>query len=216
MRKAKKPLSSSGACGMNSRYQRSTSADALQRPEHRPGVEVLDRVQPEEERGDDAEVAAAAAQRPEEIGVLRLAGGDEAAVGEHDVGLEQIVDGQPELAREVAQPAAEGDAADAGGGDDAARRGQPEGVGGVVQIAQRRAALDAGGAGLGIDADPVHRREVDDQPVVDRCPGRGRCGRRRGWRRAGRCSRAKLTAAMTSATSAQRAISAGRLSIIAL
>ena len=105
-------------------------------------------MQPEEERGDDAEVAAAAAQRPEEIGVLRLAGGDEAAVGQHHVGLEQVVDGQAELAGEVAEPAAEGDAADAGGGDDAAGGGQPEGVGGVVQIAQRARRPRRGRCGL--------------------------------------------------------------------
>ena len=30
-----------------------------------------------------------------------------------------------------------------------------------------RAAFDPGGAGHRVDADPVHRREIDDQPVVD-------------------------------------------------
>ena len=113
-------------------------------------------MQPEEEGGDDPEVATAAPQRPEEIRVLLLAGGDEAAVGEDDVGLEQIVDRQAELAGEMADTAAEGDAADAGRGDDAARGRQPEGVRGVVQIAEQRAPFDAGGARLGIDADPVH------------------------------------------------------------
>ena len=137
MRKAKKPLSSSGAWGMKSRYQRSTSAERSSGQSIGPPATVLDRVQLEAERGDDAEVAAAAAQRPEEIGVLLLVRRDEAAVGEHDVGLEQIVDGQAELAGEMADAAAEGDAADAGGGDDAARRGQTEGVRGVVQIAQQ-------------------------------------------------------------------------------
>ena len=99
--------------------------------------------------------------------LLLLAGGDEAAVGEDDVGLEQVVDGQSELAGEMADAAAEGDAADAGGGDDAAGRGQAEGVGGMVEIAQHGAGLDAGGARHRIDADAVHRREVDHQPVVD-------------------------------------------------
>ncbi len=93
-------------------------------------------MQLEQKRGDDAEVAAAAAQRPEEIGVLRFTGGDETAVGQDHVGLQQIVDGQPELAREVADPAAEGDAADAGGGDDAARGCQSESVGGVMEVTQ--------------------------------------------------------------------------------
>ena len=107
-------------------------------------------------------------KRPEEIGVLRLARRDEATVGQHDVGLEQIVDGQPQLTGEMADAAAEGDAADPGGGDDAAGGGQPEGMRRVVQFPQLRAPLDTGGAGCRVDADPVHRGEIDDQPVVDR------------------------------------------------
>ena len=70
VRKAKKPLSSSGAWAMKSRYQRSTSAAWSSVPEHRPGVDGADGVQPEQERGDDAEVAAAAAHGPEQIRVL--------------------------------------------------------------------------------------------------------------------------------------------------
>ena len=104
-------------------------------------------MQLEEEGGHHAEVAAAAAQRPEEIGVFRLAGRDEAAVGQHDVGLEQIVDGQPELAGEMTDAAAEGDAADPGGGDDAAGGAQTEGVGGMVQIAQLAPRLRHGPCG---------------------------------------------------------------------
>ena len=71
-----------------------------------------------------------------------LVGRDEAAVGQDDVGLEQVVDREPELAGQVADAAAEGDAADAGGGDDAARRRQTEGVGGMVEVAEQGAALD--------------------------------------------------------------------------
>ena len=97
-------------------------------------------MQPEEERGDDAEVAAAAANRPEEVGVLVCAGRHEAAVGQHHVGFEQVVDRQTALAGQVAEAAAEGEAADAGGRDDAARRGQAEGVGGVVDVAPGAAA----------------------------------------------------------------------------
>ena len=57
----------------------------------------------------------------------------------------------------------------------------PKACGGVVQVAQQRAALDPGGARDGIDADAVHRREIDHQPVVDGAQARRRCGRRRGW-----------------------------------
>ena len=46
---------------------------------------------------------------------------DERAVGQDDLGLEQVVDGQAVLAGEVADAAAEREAADAGGGDDPAR-----------------------------------------------------------------------------------------------
>ena len=64
-------------------------------------------MQAEEERGDHAEIAAAAAHRPEEVRVLLDAGGDEVAVRQHDVHFEQVVDGEAALACEVAEPAAE-------------------------------------------------------------------------------------------------------------
>ncbi len=44
-----------------------------------------DRVERELEADDDAEIAAAAAQRPEEIAVFLFAGGDELAVGGDDI-----------------------------------------------------------------------------------------------------------------------------------
>ncbi len=123
-------------------------------------------MEPEEERGDDAEVAAAAAHRPEQVRVLVRAGRHEPPVGQHDVGLEQVVDGQAALAGQVAEAAAEREPADAGGGDDAAGRGEAEGVGGVVDVAPGAAAADARGPGGRIDPDALHRREVDDEPVV--------------------------------------------------
>ncbi len=59
------------------------------------------------ERRDDAEVAAAAAQRPEQILVFCLARDEEPAVGRHDVGRDQVVARQAERAREISDPAAE-------------------------------------------------------------------------------------------------------------
>ena len=126
----------------------------------------------EQEAGDHAEVAAAAAQRPEQVRILLRAGGDEAAVGEHHVGLEQVVDGQPVLAGQVAGAAAEGQARDAGGRDDAERHRQAEGMRRVVDVARRAARLDANGAVRRVDADPLHHRQVDDQPVVDAAEAR--------------------------------------------
>src|SRR5688500_11932015 len=75
------------------------------------------------------------------------------AVGEEAVGLVRVVARQAEPAREVAEPAAEREAADAGGGDDAARRGQAVRVGGAVDLAPRAAAADANGPGDGVDLD---------------------------------------------------------------
>ncbi len=124
-------------------------------------------LQRERERDDDAEVAAAAAQRPEEVGQLRLAGAHEPAVGEHHVGRDQVVDRQAAAAGEVAEPAPEGDAADAGRGDDPARQRQAERLRGVVDVAEQRAAEHAGHARGRVDDHPAHGGEVDHHAVVD-------------------------------------------------
>ena len=51
-------------------------------------------------------------KRPQEVTVLAFAGGHEAAVGQHHVGLDEVVAGQAILARKVAVPAAKGQAGD--------------------------------------------------------------------------------------------------------
>ena len=162
-------------------------AGVLLIPGDRPGEDHAHRVQLEQEAGDDAEIAAAAAQRPEQVGVLLLAGGDEAAVGEHDIGLEQIVDGQAIFARQIAVPAAQRQAGDAGGGNDARRHGQPEGMawrGRHRPGCNRRQPAPCG---------PQDRRARPSSATGRspgrrrRCQARVRCGRRRGWRCAGRC-----------------------------
>ena len=110
-------------------------------------------MQAEGERGDDAEVAAAAADRPEQVGVLVGARADALAAGQHELGLEQVVDRQAALAGQVAEAAAEGQAADAGRRDDPARRGEAVLVGGGVDLAPGAAAADADGPGLRVDLD---------------------------------------------------------------
>ena len=165
------------------------------------------------ELGDDPEVAAAAAQAPEEVGVLRLARLDELALGGDEVDGEQLVDRQPVLALQPADAAAERQAGDAGVGDDPARRREPERLGLAVELAPEHAGLRPRRARLRIDADALHRPEVDDDAAVADRHGPGSCGRRLGRRPGGRCSVANLTAAITSAAPAQRAISAGKRSI---
>ena len=176
---------------------------------------MLHRVRLEQEARHHAEIAAAAAQRPEQIGILRLARRDEAAVGQHDVGLEQVVDGEAVLARQIAGAAAERQAGDAGGRDDAERHGQPEGVGGVVDVARRAARLDAHRPVRRIDAHALHHRQIDDQAVVAAAEA-GAVVAAAADRDQQALLAAKFTAAMTSATSTQRAISSGRLSIMPL
>ena len=119
----------------------------------------------EEEARDDAEVAAAAAKRPEEIRMLRGIRGDEPAVGEDDVGLEQIVDSQPVLARQVAGAATQREPGDAGASNDAERHREAEGVRRMVDRpgVQPGPTRTAGGR---IDPHALHWREVDDEPVV--------------------------------------------------
>jgi hypothetical protein len=65
--------------------------------DHAAQHDRADRVQLELEGGDDAEVATAAAQRPEEVLVLGRACPEEAAIGGDDIGGEQVVAGEAVL-----------------------------------------------------------------------------------------------------------------------
>src|SRR5581483_10762541 len=97
-----------------------------ERPEDRAAVDGADRVAAEQERGHHAEVAAAAAHGPEEVPVLARARRDEAAVGQDQVNLEQVVDREPVPARQVSDAAAQREPADAGGRDEPARHREAE------------------------------------------------------------------------------------------
>ena len=151
---------------MNSRKNRRTVAGVVQLEEHRAAVDVLDRVDPELEGGHHPEVAATAAQRPEQVGVLVLAGHQELAVGGHDIGRDQVVARQPVAAGQVADAAAQGEPTDAGRGDDPAGGGQPEGVGRGVEVPPGGAAFGSCRPGRRVDAHLPHARQVDDHTVV--------------------------------------------------
>ena len=74
------------------------------------------REEPKAKRRDHAELAAAAAtQRPEQVGVLLVVALDDAPVGQHDPGADQLIAGQPVLAAEDPEATAEGQAGDADG-----------------------------------------------------------------------------------------------------
>ncbi len=145
----------------------------VERPERRAGDDRAHRVQPVAELGDDAEVAAAAADRPEQVRVLVGAGGDLRAVGEDDVRAEQVVDREAVLAGQVADAAAERQSADAGGAQDAERRGHADLGRGGVDLGQGRASSDGDRASGRVDRDRRQRREVDHDAVVDRAEAGG-------------------------------------------
>ena len=97
------------------------------------------RMEPELEGGDDAEIAAAAAQSPKEVRVLGVAGAHKLPVGGDDVGRDEIVDRQSEFARGPAEAAAERQAGDAGRRVDAGRRRKAEFLRLAVEVGERRA-----------------------------------------------------------------------------
>jgi hypothetical protein len=123
-------------------------------------------MEPQRERRHDAEVAAPAAERPEQVRVLILARGDDAAVRQHDLRGQQVVDREPVLAGEIPVPSAERQPAHPGRRDDPRGRRKPERVGGAVEIGQQRSTLDRRRPSAGIDADLPHPAQIDHEPLV--------------------------------------------------
>src|SRR6476469_5970211 len=109
-------------------------------------------MEPVLEGRDDPKVAAAA-QAPEQVGVLTLARGHEAAVGGDAVRRDQVVAGKAVLALEPADAAAERQARDAGARDGAAGGREAERLRLAVELAPRQARLRAHGARVRVDAD---------------------------------------------------------------
>ena len=88
------------------------STSGRRRQEERAAKDGLDRVQLELEAGDDAEVAAAPADRPEEVRmVVRIGREWGRTIGRHDLDGLQRVDGEAVFADEEADTAAERQAA---------------------------------------------------------------------------------------------------------
>ncbi len=125
-----------------------------------------ERVQAELKGGDDSEIAPAAPDRPEEVGVLGIRRVNEPTIGGDNVGADQIVCGQPELAAGPAEASAERKPGDAGRRIDAGRRDQPKCLRFTVELSQCDTRFDACGAGERIDAHRFHRRQIDHHPII--------------------------------------------------
>ena len=113
-------------------------------------------MQPELELGHDAKVAAAAADRPEQVRVPLVVDLQDSPVRDHDLSGDQVVDRKAAEAREPAHSSAEGEPADAGVTDHSRRSGQAVRLGRGVEVREQRTARDACASSLGVHADPVH------------------------------------------------------------
>jgi hypothetical protein len=80
---------------------------ALPWPGQPAGVQLGDRVEPEFQRGDHAEAAAAAPQRPEQLGVVPVVDPARPAVGGDELDGGDAVGRQPVAAGQPAEPAAQ-------------------------------------------------------------------------------------------------------------
>ena len=135
------------------------------------------------ERGDHPEVAAAAAQRPEQVGVLVGTGVDELPVRRDDVGTDQAVAGQAAATEQPADTAAEGEPGDPGRRHQPAGQREPELLRLLVEVAPQATGLRDDPACGRIDPDPLHRGQVEDHPAVgggeagDAVPAAAQCQR---------------------------------------
>jgi len=125
-----------------------------------------ERVKPEFESRDDAEIPAASPQGPEQIRVLFPVRPHETAVCGDHVHRQKIIDRHAMLAREPSEPPAEREAGDPGRGVDAERGGKSEGLRLGIEVPEGRSGLDMRHMRPRIDADRAHAGKVDHQPPV--------------------------------------------------
>ena len=129
----------------------------------------------ERQRGRDAEVPAAAVQRPEQVGVLVRAGGDPGAVGGHQLDRDQVVARETVLALEPPRSATEREPGDSGGRHTPAGGRKPVLLGGLVELrpmcSPRRHAPCAPSGSTSISF--IGRTSITSPSVVQRHPRDG-------------------------------------------
>src|SRR5262249_57054206 len=97
-------------------------------------------MQLELEARDDAEVPAAAAQRPEQIRVLGLARAHDLRIRRHHLHADEVVAGETAAAHQPSESAAEREAGDTGAGDQAAGRRETKAGGRAIEVCPRGTA----------------------------------------------------------------------------
>ena len=158
----------------------------------------------------DPEVAAAATEAPEQVGMLVGARVDDAAVRRDHRGGTKRIAAEAVLAAKPAEPAAQREARDAGFGDDAAGSRQPVRLRGRVEIPPSGATADTGPARVRVhltrcdiaDRSTTSEPSPTARPATLWPPPRMETGRP--------SARASARAATTSSVDSTRAMTAGR------
>ena len=136
--------------------------------DERPGEDVrVERVSAEGERRHDPEVAAAAAQAPEQVRMLGRTRPDGLAARQHDIGRDEVVDRQAVGPGQPADAAAQRQPRDPRPGHDAERDGEGVRLGGLIDVGEPRAATHADEPRRRVDLDLVQPAQVEHDPVVD-------------------------------------------------
>jgi hypothetical protein len=151
---------------------------ALESEEVRAGVQLVDLDDAELDGGHDAEVPAAAAQCPEQLGLVLGVDADQLAVGGDELEGRDGVGLQPVLAREPAHAATERVAGDADVGRRAVQPGQAVGRQARRDAVPLDAGADAHASGARIDADLLQAADVDEEQIVHVAQRRLVVGRR--------------------------------------
>ncbi len=137
-----------------------------------------------------------APQRPEQLGVLLFAGHDELPLGGDHITGAEAVDGEAELAHQVTEPSAQGEATDAGVADDSAGGGQRECQALPVEVGVQTTALQWMVRASGSTRDPVMRdRSMTTPSSQMACPATAcpppRTDAGRSWSRQSRGERSR-------------------------
>ena len=123
-------------------------------------------LEPELERGRDAEVPTGPAQTPEQLGLVGLGRPDEATLGGDELDGSQVVDREPEVALQAAHSPTERQPGDAGVADDTGWADESVRLGGDVELAEECPAIRPGDPRPRIGLHAAHRRHVDEEAAV--------------------------------------------------
>src|SRR5262245_55749760 len=117
-------------------------------------------------RSHDSEIATTAPNGPEKIRVFGRARAHQFSSGGHDIGRQQVVDGQPVLPADPAETATERQPGDACRGVDPNRSRKTKGLSLLVEIGQSGSRLHTHRSPFRIDTHRDHPRQVKHQTAV--------------------------------------------------